>query len=1259
MRITENEIDLWVSAHSSIAQGKVVELVARLVAASCPNPQERRFPLSDSTNQRGPDGYLKVAVGKPPNVPEGVSFWEIGTGRNAAEKATTDYRKLTRAIPSEDRAAATFVFVTPLSGVRDWDFSWRPKAQGDWIRRRRKLQEWKDVRVVDGTKLAAWVNEYPAVALWMAELMGGGRWDGVDGLEQHWLNTASIGAPPSLGADLFLANRDEAIARMRGLVSGASARISLETHFPDQVADFVGAFVAQMDETERVEVFGRSLVVSTEDAWKRVSAAYSNLILVAGSSLDLSGASGTRLLQSASRFGHQVIFTGSPAGIPDPSGVPLRSPFPHQVEQALTRIGYGEERARTLASRSNGNISSLLRCIQNLSALPEWADGSAAGDLALAAALGAWREDSDADRSIVERVSGKAYGEWIRTIRRVHGRRGTPLAFSNGRWTFLSRYEGWYLLGPLLGDAEIESISSAAVEVLSELDPALELDKNKRYAATLFGKQRAHSGDLRVGLAGFLALLGSHSAALHGAGVGVPTRLASGAVRKLLSQADSILLASLDDVLPLVAEADPSAFLDGVDEVLANSPSPVEAVFAQEGEALFGKNYMVGLLWALETLAWDADQLARSVHALGGLASKDPGGSWGNRPQESLIAVLLPWFPQTCATVGRRIAAVRGLVRSQPNVAWSVLLKLLPAAQAATSYTRRPAWRQSIPEDWRPGSTRGDYIEQIQAYSKILVDLARHDRSRLVELVEHVASLPPDALAAVLRHIESDVVGLSEQEREPLWTALIDIVTKHRRFSDANWAMSPEQLAQIVAVANALEPGSLHYQLQRLFTERDTDLFEKQGQYEDQRRSLDAQRETGVGRLFANGGTSSVMAFAEAVEAPWRVGVAFAAIASATEDAELLPGLLSASGKIGQFLGGYVWGRFYGAGWEWVDSRLREGWSEKEVGLFLSLLPFLEGAWSRANAASAEAASIYWGSVRVEPYRAEAPLQGAIDELLDRGRPAEAIQCLVAELHQKRQLDHEQVSRALRDVAGPNYKGRSIGEYEVTELIAALQKDPKADEEMLLEIEWIYMPLLGFDPDAAPKTLERRLARDPAFFCEVLGKVFGAKPDMPTPSDKAAAENAFRLLQRWSVPPGASDGDFDPSRFESWLSTALDCATKADHRALAMNYIGQVLFHAPPDPDGLWIHKDVAKVLDGPDASDMRGGFFSQVITARGVHSVDPSAKPELELAKQFRLKADDIDDRGFPRFARTLRDVASGYEAEAQSILNRHLPLG
>jgi hypothetical protein len=127
--ITENQLDEWVRGNAQEAQGKIVELVFRLVAASSPRPKERRFPLGDSIGQPGPDGVVNTDFSFDPFVPEGRSFWEIGTGIHAGDKATADYKELTTATPEAVRCESTFIFVTPLSGRKDWEHTWKEDAQ--------------------------------------------------------------------------------------------------------------------------------------------------------------------------------------------------------------------------------------------------------------------------------------------------------------------------------------------------------------------------------------------------------------------------------------------------------------------------------------------------------------------------------------------------------------------------------------------------------------------------------------------------------------------------------------------------------------------------------------------------------------------------------------------------------------------------------------------------------------------------------------------------------------------------------------------------------------------------------------------------------------------------------------------------------------------------------------------------------------------------------------------------------------------------
>lgn len=1256
MLVTENQLDTWVRGNAREAQGVIVELVWRLVAASSPRPKERRFPLGDSIGQHGPDGVLDVDYPFDPFVPEGRSFWEIGTGEKPGDKATEDYDGLVSGIPPDERTQSTFVFVTPLSGRRSFPHTWKEKAQASWLKERSNANEWRDVRVIDGTKLIDWIRQFPPVEMWLANIVFGPSTGGVETPEQRWSLLRSYGEPPSLAPALFLANREEATTKINEVFAGTSIQLRLNTHFPDQVADFVAAALQNLDDVSRVDAAGRCVIISSIDAWNDMVKQPEKLVLVADATLDLTGDAGTKLIQKARRANHAIVFGGSTGGIPDPTSVVLSTPRSHHVKEALEKCGYGEERARTLAQKSGGNLGTLLRCLQNLSLMPEWAENTAAAELAIAVILGSWVESSDADRTVVEGLSGKGYGEWIGKMREITHRPGTPLTQRDGSWRFVARYEGWHALGSRIFDEQLDKLQALITAVLVERDPQFDLPTNERYASQMHGKVMKHSQTLRNGLAETLALLGSFPGALSSTSVGKAEATAVLTVRAVLSDADWERWAGLNDLLPLLAEAAPNEFLDAVEKALAIDPCPFDKVFAQESSGFTGRTYMSGILWSLETLAWSAEHLLRVAMCLGELAARDPGGKYTNRPANSLRTILLPWMPQTCAPISKRCSAVSSLINDLPEVGWKLLLSLLPNSHSISSGCRRPAWRQTIPDDWKKGVTQGEYWEQVDHYSEIAVAAAKSDHAKLVELIDRIDDLPRSAFDQLLAHIASDVVlAMSEADRLTIWTALVDLVTKHRKYPDADWSMEKETIDKIAALADQLAPNAPAFRYQRLFSERDFELYEEKGNYAEQRNSLEIRRQNALAEVAAHGGTPAVFAFSSSVQSPWRVGLAFGAIAGTDVDRVVLPSLLETEQKhLVQLASGFVWNKFSRLSWQWVDSFDTHSWTPSQIGQFLAYLPFSPSTWDRSTTLLGANEAMYWSKTTANAYETEIGLDRAAKSLIQYGRPHAALRCVARMFREALPFNATLAVQALLAALASSESTHSIDAYETTEVIKALQSDSSTSADDLFRVEWAYLPLLDRHSGASPKHLWHRLATDPAFFCEVIRLVFQSKhkdqiPEEATEDRKKIAPNAYRLLSHWKNPPGhQSDGKYDGAALHQWLDAVkAECRTTG-HYEIAMTILGQSLIHVPADPDGLWIHRSVASALNQKDAADMRDGFRTELFNSRGVHGFT-SGVAEKNIATGYRAQADEVETAGFYRLAITLRELADSYDRQAE----------
>lgn len=898
------------------------------------------------------------------------------------------------------------------------------------------------------------------------------------------------------------------------------------------------------------------------------------------------------------------------------------------------------------------SIPTELTVIQSEPEKTDWSQHQHATDLALVNLIGAWNEKNKADIDILNKVTTESYSTWVLKAREVLQLSDSPFSLRNGLWEITERASLWDALGSRIFDQHLDTFKESAVAVLTERDPSFELPSEERYAASIHGKVLTHSPALRKGLAEGLAILGSRPGVLINCSRGKAEATAVLAIREIFANADWVLWGSLNSLHPVLAEAAPDEFLDAVENALHLSSCPFDELFSQEGNGITGGNYLTGLLWALEGLAWDEKYLVRVCVVLGELASHDPGGKWANRPANSLSTILLPWLPQTIAPIEKRKVAVQTLCKELPEIAWKLIISLLPNQHQVSTGSHKPSWRNTIPEDWEKGVTHQEYRAQVSFYAELAVSMASNDTAKLGELIDHFDNLPKPSFDKLLEGLSSDAISeFPEDKRLHLWDRLTKFTSKHRRFSDAKWALNEELLSHIEAVAKKLAPSNPLSLYQHLFSDRDFDLYEENGNWEEQRKKLDERRQKAVEEILKLGGIESVIKFAEIVESPAQVGHSLGYVADVEIDKVLLPTYLgSENRKLSFFISGYVWGRHHTKGWSWADELDKSGWESAQVGQFLSYLPFTNETWDRAADWLGDAQGEYWLKTNANPYQADGNLSVAIGNLIEHGRPHAAINCLDRMRHAKQPLNVTQCISALLAALSSSEPSYSMDADHIVELIKFLQANHEVTSDDLFRVEWAYLPLLDRYRGAAPRLLESRLASDPEFFCEVIRLIYRSKKsddiiNEPSEETKAIATNAWRLLHEWRTPPGMQeDGSFNDAHFSSWLQRVKEICTESGHLEVALINIGEVLIHCPPDADGLWINHTVADALNARDAEDMRRGFRTGIFNSRG----DPTGKPERELAEQYRQKAEDVESAGYQRLAVCLRQLADSYDREA-----------
>lgn len=383
-----------------------------------------------------------------------------------------------------------------------------------------------------------------------------------------------------------------------------------------------------------------------------------------------------------------------------------------------------------------------------------------------------------------------------------------------------------------------------------------------------------------------------------------------------------------------------------------------------------------------------------------------------------------------------------------------------------------------------------------------------------------------------------------------------------------------------------MAPDAPELKYHHLFSDRDFDLFDEKGDYDSQRRRLDEARQVAVKTILDAGDLSNVLKFAHEVTAPYEVGRALGAIASDETETEVLPSMLNEAPNttLGRFAAGFVWSRYWGRKWNWVDAVLERDWEAKEKASFFIRLPFEEEVWQRVAAhLGVSDEGLYWKDAWVNPYGPDRDLTVAIEKLLQYGRPSHALLCVARTADTDGAFSETLATKSLIAVLETPGTIEQLDNYRTVEVIKRLQKSETVDQSALFKIEWNFIPWLDRFSTGSPVTLEKKMASDPAFFAEVVGLVFRSRNDEqprndePDEQKKYLARNGYKLLSEWQRVPGKQDdGTFDVDAFNKWISEARRITQETGHAEVAQIQIGHVLTWAPADPKGfgyteLWL----------------------------------------------------------------------------------------
>lgn len=833
-------------------------MVRRLVHATVARDQLNvvSFAAGEGVQTGGWDGIVEASTHNA-FVPQGVSGWELGTGGDVRRKANNDYGKRRRDPLGLEPAQTTFVFVTP----RRWD------SKEEWAAEKRAEGVFQDIRAYDAEDLEAWLEQAPGVHTWLSELLGK-RPAGVRDLLSFWEDW-SWATSPAISPQLTIAGRDsKKEALIEWLHKHDDQIMALQAETKEHATTFLSATVLGMDEEDREGLLSQIVVAEDRDSWQSLVQSDTPLLLVP---LFEAGDEVT----AATRRGHRVLI---PAEVGQPSGsssIQLPRPQREAARAALQEMGFAEARAEGLAGLYRRSPTAFRRKLAGptVSSRPPWAQPEEARALLPTLLAGSWEDSNEADRGVISRLAGIEYERVSSTLTQWANQPDPPVRYVGGQWQIASREDAWRLLSNFLTRDDLDRFEQEVLEVLGQRDPALDMPPDQRFMAAVFDKTVPHSHSLREGVAETLALMGARSEATSFTDTSSGQQRADRSVRELLGRAnqDWRLWASVAQVLPLLAEASPKQFLEATEDGLSSEEPVLAEMFCDKESSPFMSSPHTGLLRALERLAQNATYLGRTSLVLAKLARLDPGGRFVNRPSHSLHEIYCCWRPQTNAVLSQRLQAIDAIRDREPETAWTLLCDLLPSVSNISHRVSQPIYREWGVDPYAT-ATYAEIFENIrETVNRLLKDADdRADRWRdLIEALPHLLhDRREEIIEALLSFADS---GVDTTDYLSLWSKLRRVISRHRQFSEAGWALPEEEVDQLERAYELLRPEDVVWRHAWLFAGH-PDLLHLPRDFESRQAELESERIEAVREVWNARGFDGLLQMAEAVEDPGLLG---------------------------------------------------------------------------------------------------------------------------------------------------------------------------------------------------------------------------------------------------------------------------------------------------------------------------------------------------------------------------------------------------
>lgn len=1253
--ITSSDIVDWANKDAKDCQENLSLLVRLLIRESISEINSMRFPAGNAIQYNGWDGILD-ADESVEFIKKGISFWEFGTNADYINKANEDYKKRTFENKGYNIKESVFVFVTP----RIWEDNIRTGRQKkqskvEWINEKKKDDKWSDIIIYDARDLEEWIQKCPSTATWLSNHINKYPPKNVESAIDFWERWI-YNPKYKFTSKLVLSGRDNNINKIKNWLDSKQSTYILKSFTKEEAVAFFISTILSLEDSKKQYFLERCLIISDKEVFIKISKIHKYHILI-------NYFNDPDTNDYATYKDNYVFYPITPECTINIPNDELGLLNYHNLSKGLKELGFNDEESYSLVRDSGRSLSVLRRLLNFKQKQPNWIKTENLIYLLTTLLIGKWDDENKNDQEIICKLSGLSYDIITQNLTGITLTEDPPIYNISNKWGLISQYDAWLILAPSLTKQFIDEFFILAYEILSEPDPEYDLDEDERYMAQTKGAIRKYSAWIREGILNAIILLSIYSKNNKKTEFKI---MVDEFVKKILYNADEKRWYSVSSILPQLAEASPQIFLEIVSKSLDENNPSILILFRKGKNQLFSRCNYSGLLWALELLAWEPKYLTEITLILSKLAkNEDKESNWVNKPSESLREIYLAWKSNTNATLDERLKSINVLIDKDDNAAFNLLINLMPRNGDISESTYRPKWRK-FTEYKSQKRCDNDISDAYSKYFDKLLKISGLDCHRLSQIIIKYSDLSKVDRKKLYEHLENNFDKLNEGKNE-IKLALKNLITRHRSFPDATWAMKDDELNLLEKLYNKFPDDTIEDKYKLLFDERLPNLFDaNKMNYKEYEERLKHQRIDVVKNLYKSGKLKELISISKNIKESRILGqiLSEAEIINEQEEITIIE-LLGKTDKLFDFAKGYCEFKIWKAYNKWVEKIIKTI-KEKKYNLdivinFLLILYPNDKTWSIVNEFDDEIQKQYWGKCTGFPIDLPPKsLAYGYNKLLEHERYITAINS--ASLNPQ-DLSDSLIIEILKK--GGTEKAKEpynyyYEPYNIVELFKELDKRNYNDENVMFDLEWIYKSILSDDLwGRPPKLLHKKMSKNPEFYMKIIKSIFRPENDtdlekkenegLSDDSIKNRSEVAFDLLKSFKLIPGQDENDIiNFNELKSWVNNVINLSKKDKREKITEYYIGELLSYSITK--SMTIPEQICKLLESLQNDIIEEGFFINEINKRGVFtkSMFEGGQQERAIADKYKKMSKTIN----PKYQRTLKlveKIVKSYEYDAE----------